>query len=492
MFVATTNQLKKYDQALLDSNYQIEELVDKASDCLLKHLRGYQKYVVVCGPGNNGADGISLSIKLFQEDKEVIMFIIGEFAKLSQANRYYLEKAKEIGLPAIFLDLEALERFEEYAKKADVVVDAIFGFGLKGELRGLVNEVVGIINGLYDCDIVAVDIPTGLIGDTGYPAKACVSATKTITLSALKLGFLNEDSKIFTGQVILESLNVPEIRLDLKMAQLVSPAWVKFHLKDRIFAGHKGTYGKILHLTGSDKYRGASLLAGKASIRTGSGIVTVGSVEAVINALAIGVPEAVSLNIADLDLLTVIDNYDACLIGCGLGLNKEAYKLVLDFLHNCRIAAVLDADALNIVADNLDLLKLYPGQLILTPHLGEFKRLIKTNRLTDLEDQAINFAREYKCILVLKGPNTLITDGEEVYRNTTGNKAMATGGMGDCLSGIIVSLLGQGYTAKNAAIVGVYLHGLAGDRVAKHAYTVTASDVIELIPRIMQEAKGER
>ena len=174
MYIATSKQLKRYDQALLDYGYSIEELVDKASDCLIKHFHHYRKVMIVCGPGNNGADGISLGIKLFKEGKEVLLCYSGLPEKLSQANNYYVQQVDNLGIETLFLDEESLDEFQRRMNDYDVVVDALFGFGLNSDLRGIVKYVVDAINNTMENDVISIDIPTGLNPDTGNPYNSCI------------------------------------------------------------------------------------------------------------------------------------------------------------------------------------------------------------------------------------------------------------------------------------------------------------------------------
>lgn len=486
MYVATSKQLKLYDQALLNSGYNIEELVDLASDQLLKHLIDYDDIVIVSGPGNNGADGVSLALKLNAKGKKVKLYIVGEFERLSPANHYYLNKAKEVAISVKLLDEMALSDFEERASNTQVVVDAIFGFGLNSELRGVVKNIVEIINTL-ECDIISVDIPTGLNPDNGVPYNICVCATKTITLTALKLAFLNEESKLYTGEVVLELLSVTDLRESRGIAKLTSPSWVKYNFKERNFFGHKGDYGKILHITGCNNYRGAALLASRASVMSGSGIVSVYSTDKVIDALTTYTPECIStLRTLSFDR-DVLEDKDALLIGSGLGISKASYDLVYNVLNEYHNPIIIDGDALTIVSQNMDWLENHQGTVILTPHIGEFKRFVDFKNEGEMVEAAHRFVVDYDVILVLKGPNTIICNKEEMYRNPTANKAMATAGMGDVLAGIITSLVGQGYDPFKGAIIGTYLHGLCGDIIAKDEYTVIPSKLVNIIPQVMNE-----
>lgn len=485
MYVATSQQLKRYDQALLDEGYTIEQLVDKASDCLFKHFQTYQKIMIVSGPGNNGADGISLGIKLFQTGKKVSIYLVGHLDKLSRANRYYLNQAYDLNMDVIHIDDQAIDFFDDHINDYEVVVDSLFGFGLNSDLRGHALSIVNMINSHYDIDVISIDIPTGLNPDTGKPYNSCICAYKTITLTALKLAFLNTDSQMYTGDVVLELLDAKNLHEDLSLAKVVDDKWAKYHLKSRVFDGHKGTYGKILHITGCHHYIGAALLAAKAAVYTGSGIVSVCSSDRVIQSLSVFCPEATSQLRQRVVSDKVLANFDALLIGSGLGLNDDSYEMVVHTLKNARQPVVIDGDALTILAQNQELLKNHQAPWILTPHHGEFKRFVQFQDTASMIDQAIGFARDNHIILVLKGPNTFITDGYEAYRNSTGNKAMSSAGMGDVLAGMISSLLGQGYSAKNAAILGVYLHGLCGDELAKTQYTAVSHQIIDLIPKKM-------
>ena len=259
MYVATSQQLKRYDLSLLDEGYSIEQLVDKASDCLFKHFQTYQKIMIVSGPGNNGADGISLGIKLFQTGKKVSIYLVGHLDKLSKANRYYLNQAYDLNMDVIHIDDQNIDFFDDHINDFEVVVDALFGFGLNSDLRGHALSVVNMINSHYDIDVISIDIPTGLNSDTGKPYNSCICAYKTITLTALKLAFLNTDSQMYTGDVVLELLDVKNLHEDLSLAKVVDEKWAKYHLKSRVFDGHKGTYGKIWHITGCQHYIGAAL-----------------------------------------------------------------------------------------------------------------------------------------------------------------------------------------------------------------------------------------
>lgn len=489
MYIGSQKIMQEYDQYLLDEGYSIEELVDKASDCLLKHVKKYQSYSFLCGPGNNGADGLSLALKLFQLGKDVHIYIFEDQNRLSKANRYYLEQCYDNELSVLLLSEEVLDQTIDQMRLDDVIIDAMFGFGLNSSPRGLYQSVIEEVNHLYDQEIIAVDIPTGLNCNNGKPYQSVICATQTITLTALKNGFLNPDSMSFTGKVIIEKLDVIDIFDKAGLYQSVDFDDAASLLKERRFDGHKGDYGRIGMITGSEHYRGACLLSSKSAVYSGSGIVTTITIPEIINIMSIYCPEATTSLRPPIFQKEDLKRYDALLIGSGLGLELDAYRYVIDVLSLSIQPLVVDGDALTILSSNLELLNKKERSIILTPHMGEFKRLCDCDENDDLLFVARDFAKKWHITLVLKGPYTIVTDGEESYRVMSGNKAMASGGMGDVLAGIITSLLGQGYNPLMASLLGVYIHGYAGDEIAKNAYTVVPSQVIEMIPKVMKQLK---
>ncbi|MFR7591137.1 MAG: NAD(P)H-hydrate dehydratase [Longibaculum sp.] len=484
MYIGSQKLMQSYDRCLLEHGYSIVELVDKASDCLLKHMHG-KKYSLLCGPGNNGADGLSLAIKLANRNHQVDIYIFEDQNHLSQANRYYLDQCYELGLHVVLLNEDILEDVFLSICQSDVIIDAMFGFGLNSSPRGMYQAVIEEVNRLYDQEVIAVDIPTGLDCNRGTPYQSVVCATQTITLTAFKNGFLNPDSQSFTGQVFVEMLDVEDVAEEVGLYQIADASMVEPLLKERRYDGHKGTYGRIGCITGCHDYKGAALLSGKSAVYTGSGIVTVITDQEVIDSLTLFCPEATTLLRPSVFHKDDFDKFNALLIGCGLGLSLEAYRYVIDVCTLSHQPLLIDADALTILSSNLDLLKNQEREIVLTPHMGEFQRLCDFDENDDILYVAREFAREKGVVLVLKGPYTIVTDGQESYRVQAGNKAMASGGMGDVLAGMIASLLGQGYRGIQAALLGVYLHGYCGDEIAKEAYTVLPSRLIEEIPEVM-------
>lgn len=485
MYIGSQTLMKEYDQALLDYGYKIEELVDKASDCLMKHFHSLDNICVVCGIGNNGADGYSLAEKLYKEHKNVYVVVVGELEKFSTAALYYYQKCDDNNMEIDFIDYDNFDFIIKKMSQYEVIVDAMFGFGLHSAPRGIFQSVIEEINQFYDKEVIAVDIPTGLNCNTGIPYQSVICATKTITFCALKDGFLNPDSCAFTGEVIVELLDTADLRNQVGLFQLFEEKDAKMILKERVYDGHKGTYGRILSITGSSQYKGAALMNVKASVYSGSGVVTLMSDADVNNTLTCFCPEATSILRPPVLRKEDFDKYQSILIGCGIGLEIDSYRYVIDTLSLSDKPLILDADALTILSSNMDLLKKQKRPIILTPHMGEMKRLIHINN-NDILKLAKDFAKEYHVILVLKGPYTIVTDGIHNYRVASGNKAMAVGGMGDTLSGMINSFVGQGYKTIEAVLLAVYLHGYCGDIIAEKSYSVIPSKLIDAIPFAMK------
>ncbi len=480
MYIGSQFLMKKYDEYLINKGYSIEDLVDKASDVLIKYMKK-DSYALFCGPGNNGADGLSLAIKLKNKNKKVKVYIF-DHQHTSDAFQYYYNLCQENNIDIVILDIYSVDSLQYELKDVEVVVDAIFGFGLNGPIRGIYAMIIDEINLLFEQDIISVDIPSGLNCNSGMSEGSVVLATQTITFNALKNCFLNLDTRLYTGELIIDFLDVEDICEEVGLFELYEKKHALMTIKKRLFNGHKGTYGKIAMIAGCTKYKGAALLSTKAAVYSGAGLVTLISDESVLDACSLFVQEAITSSSIDLSIC-----YDALLLGSGLGLSEESEQKVYTLLTKAQVPIVLDGDALTIVSDHLELLKDYKEPIIVTPHLGEFKRLCHTSNIEDELIAAKQFALQNKVIVVLKGPYTIVTDGYESYRVHSGNKAMATAGMGDVLSGIITSLLGQGYSAINAAALGVYIHGYCGDILAKHMYTVIPSQLIEQIPKTMKE-----
>lgn len=471
-------------------------LMENAALKVLKHLETdkYSSYVIVCGTGNNGGDGLAVARHLSVSGKRVEVFIVAnESRSMSDCFRINYNILKNMSLAINELSsAEALQKLKTSISDAEVTIDAIFGTGLNKEVQGLYKETIAIVN---QCSsfTVSVDIPSGMNGDSGSILGSSIKAHKTICFEFYKRGFLSYGSEEFTGEVIVESIGVPINIIEEfhKDEFIFERSDVISHLKPRSKHAHKGTYGRTLIIAGSEGFSGAAYLAAQSAVRTGSGLVTLCCSSKLQDILSSKLSEAMTTSYENKEkLLKLLSVSNSVAIGPGLGNNESTLELLELVLENAKGTIVIDADGLNVLSGKLQLLEKAKGPVIITPHPGEMSRLtglpVKEINLSRVE-LSKNFALKHNITVLLKGYQTVITDGKKVYINPTGNSAMASGGMGDCLTGIIASLASQGIPPLEAAACGAYIHGFTGDRLSKEMYCVNAGHIIEKIPYIMKE-----
>ena len=430
--------------------------------------------IVICaGPGNNGGDGLAIARILFSLGFSV------EVATCFSANANLATDCKQnrsllpTQIPTYPLDSSPLP-------DGGILIDAYLGIGCKGILREEALLRIEKINS-FGGKIIALDLPSGLPADTILSGVA-VKADLTVTLGFPKLSLLLPEHAEYTGELVVLDIGFAEEELEVFSSTtffMEEKDILQLHRRFHRFA-HKGDFGKVLLVAGSKGKIGAAILAAKAAFRAGSGLVTCLIPEEERGALAAAVPEAMCI----FDNLSDVAAYDAIGIGPGLGLNQgETLKKVLSAIHK---PVVLDADALNCLAKDSSIWALIPKGSILTPHLKEFDRLFGTST-THLERMAKAKAccLKYGLNLVLKGANSLcsLEDGRQVF-NSSGSKYMATAGMGDVLTGMLTSFLGQGYSPENAVLCAVFHHGLAGELAGENYLRGTmAWDLIDAIPQ---------
>lgn len=461
MKIANRRQMKNVDEKLLET-YTIEELVEKASETLIRYLVGYSCIYIACGGGNNGADGLSLALKLLKSGKKVRVCCVSK--QHSQACDFYLRQCEKENI------VVQTEIFLDQLTEADVLVDALFGFGCTHNPQGIYEEVIQAFN-RQSKPIYAIDVPSGLDCDSGKAYENCIRATQTMTFFAMKRGFLNPNSYQYTGKVTIETL-------DVKMDGLVfCESYESIAFPAKQYDGYKGTYGKAFLICGSENYHGAALLSSKACVYTGCGITYLYSSQDVLAQLSGFVAECVLAR-----NMEYMNQCQAILIGCGLENQVDQLETVL---KETRVPLVIDASSLHDLAHHIDWLNNQNREIILTPHLGEFKNLV--GDVEDVTTAAIDFAKTYQVIVVLKGPHTLVTNGTQSVHVMSGSPAMASAGSGDVLAGMIVSLLAQGFSGMDSACIGVYLHGKAGEVLAETDYTAIPSRMIEKIPSLMKK-----
>lgn len=449
-------------------------------------------FVVFAGAGNNGGDALAVSRLLLGYDYKVQTYLVYPKGNLSpdcQANKERLLAMSSVQF------VEVGEEFEPpVIPQGSVVVDGLFGTGLNKPLTGVFASVVEVINAA-SAQVVAIDMPSGLMCESNQENDEAhiVRADLTLTFQYPKLAQLLDDNYDYVG-----ALRILDIGLSKDYAaRLVSPytllseIQVSLLRKPRSPIGHKGTFGHALLIAGKYGMAGAAILAAKACLRSGVGKVTVHTPQRNNDILQISVPEAILSHDADASCFTQplddLSGYQALGIGPGLGTSSSTALAVLEQVQLAGLPLVVDADALNILAAHHHALHLLPKGAILTPHLGEFKRIgnRSVNHFTALSE-AREMAVTLGIYIILKGRHTAVCTPEgKTFFNATGNSGMATAGSGDVLTGILTSLLAQGYDALHACLYGVWLHGLAGDLAAAELSpeALTATDIIEYLPK---------
>lgn len=447
-----------------------------------------KKCLIVVGSGNNGADGLAVARQLMEQDIVPEIYVCGNLEKATEEFRIQYKILKNLGVCFI----EKLEK-----KPYTVVIDAIFGVGLSREVQGSYRAVISFMNQL-DCPVVSVDIPSGIDATTGAVLGIAVKANATVTFGFLKRGLLLYPGALYAGTVQLEGAGFHESQLLKKEEEafLYEKTDLKTLLPKRSPWSNKGTYGKLLIIAGGNVMAGAGYLSARSAYVTGCGMVKMCTGLANRDILLSRLPELVlttwNREEEARDIVSKeLDTVDAVVFGPGMGKN-EATKQILELLLKQKEKPILlDADALNMVADNMELLKECQVPVIITPHVKEFSRLNKKTVKEIQKDffgEVISFINEYPVICVAKDARTIVAkQGETAYINISGNSGMATAGSGDVLSGIIGGLLAQGMTPKESAILGVYLHGLSGDRAKEKLgeYSMTAGDIAEYLHDVL-------
>ncbi|MDD2421684.1 MAG: NAD(P)H-hydrate dehydratase [Heliobacteriaceae bacterium] len=505
MHLVTAAEMRRFD-ARATEEYGIPSLIlmenagiqvgREVSRRLPGGIQGKQ-VLILCGKGNNGGDGLVVARHFLNGGAVVKVFLLAQKRELKGDALTNLTIYQRMGGKIYALtDSKDLNALRVALLSTDVVVDAIYGTGFKGAVSELTAKAMAMINatGLLT---VAVDLPSGLEADTGGLAKAYIEATVTVTLGLPKIGLVLEPGASATGELVVADITLPQIMLAKSpgLFTLLTPELGQQWLGSRSPTAHKGTFGHLLVAGGNTGMAGAVVLCVAGALRAGAGLVTAAVPTAVYPLVVPQVPEAMTFSLPGgegLDSLSLqgldLDRFAALVIGPGMGRHPGAKDFLQICLESSRSAVVLDADALFALSSDPKLLNLARGPVILTPHPGEMARLagLKTAEVVaDRAGVALRYAREWGCFLVLKGARTLIaTPDGHLYINPTGNPGMATGGSGDVLAGIIGSLLAQGRDAGEAAALGVYIHGLAGDIAGEQLgqTALKAGDIITWLP----------
>jgi len=505
--ILTPQQMKSADEeAIHRLGIPSLQLMEQAGrgvvEVLKKTIKQFSKksFVIFCGKGNNGGDGFVIARLLNEHGARVTVVMMEQKEKLSGDAKINVEKIH----PSLLIPFGQLKVTQTI--KADVLLDAMFGTSFKGALSGHYLEAVRWCNS-YKALKVAVDIPSGLNGETGEVLSDAFRADMTVTFSNPKLGFYRRNAKDFTGKVIVVDIGIPAEAIEKNSGNifLVERHDVAMLLPKRKSNVHKHSIGKIFIIAGSRGMTGAALLSSLSAMRSGAGQIILGIPDSEYSIVAKRTLEVMPFGLSSTSegsvafaAKSVIEKKiawaDVVAIGCGMSQHPETQELIVQLIEKTEKTLVIDADGLNALATRVPILhKRTSKHVILTPHVGEFSRLtglssaeIENNKFTI----ASSFAQQYKVVLVLKGAPTLVaTPNGEIFVNSTGNAGMATAGAGDVLTGIIASLAGQGLSATAAAVAGVYIHGMAGDYAAgkKGELSLIASDLIRYLPTTLKQ-----
>lgn len=446
------------------------------------------RILAVCGTGNNGGDGIAAARILHEMGYETAITVLGQTEHMTEETKKQLEIAVGCQVPVLPLSSVTEGLF-------DVMLDGIFGIGLSRNVEDVYEKIIQNMNA-SGARIYALDIPSGIHAGTGAVMNTAIRAVCTITFGVNKLGLVLYPGCSYAGEVIVVDIGFPAVSV-----AAVQPSAFCYERSDlekelpvRPARSHKGTFGKVLVVAGSETMSGACFLAAKAAYRMGAGLVRVISTENNRDVLLTALPEILFSTWEE--ITDGIRWADAVVIGPGLGLTEEARDLVKYVLENSPVPTVVDGDAIRLCGQITDTLT---DNFILTPHVKEMSYLTGmsvTELQQDIMGTTVDTAGQLGCILVQKDARTVVSDGTECYINLSGNHGMATGGSGDVLSGIIGGLLGQGMEPFAAARLGVFIHGLSGDVQAakKGCYSMMASDLAEGIADVLagKEADHER
>lgn len=469
-----------------------EILMENAAFGILKNIEeDHKSFTVVCGTGNNGGDGLAAARHLYEKGKILHIYLVGDEKKLTYEAKLNYNILKNLGADIKNIEAEAdIEDLTENIKASDAVIDGIFGIGLKRNIEGIYKDIIDAIN-QNSKFTYSIDVPSGISADSGLVLGEAVIADKTITLNLYKTGFINYSAINYIGKVIVCDIGIPQsVKNKFHRGRFITDrAFIKSIWKSRNPISNKGDFGRALIFAGSTGFLGAAKLTCRAAIKTGAGLVTLITKEQVFESLQANAEENMTSSFSQKNVIDkLIDGANGIGFGPGLSKDKETADMLKLVCQKAKCPVVIDADGLNVLSEDIEILK--SGEYILTPHPKEMERLsninieeINNNRI----EAAENYAKDKGVILLLKGYYTVITNGCETYINPTGSSAMASGGMGDALTGIITSLIAQGYKPFEAAVLGAYIHGYIGDKLNEKMFTVNASDLIDEIPYTLKE-----
>lgn len=490
MRAVTTKEMAEMDRTAIEvvgipGVVLMENAGRGATDVIWRYFPelGGKRVAVLAGGGNNGGDGFVIARHLWQERVEVTVYCLKKQESYRGDAKINLEIIEKLGLPIEeYTDSESIGALKGKLVNADLLVDAILGTGLNAPVRGFYREIIDLVNQLRR-PVLAVDLPSGLSATSGLPLGTCVQATVTATFGLPKVGQLVTPGCTYVGH-----LEVVDIGLPRSLTEGADPSRIWLEASDlvhlvsaRSIASHKGSFGHVLVVGGSVGKTGAGAMAGLGAARAGAGLVTLAVPTSLHGLMEIKLTEIMTeplpetadqtIGIAALPRLqTLLEGKQALALGPGISVNEETVQVVLELVRKSPCPIVLDADGINGLVGNLDVLAKARAPVILTPHPGEMARLLERSA-TEVQNERLalaqSFSEKYGVTLVLKGARTIIGSPEgRLAINSSGNPALASGGTGDVLTGLIAGFVAQGLSPFEASCLGVFCHGKAADRLA--------------------------
>lgn len=498
-FVVTNEQMKNAERICAEESVSYIRLMENAGIACAEEIiklvpkGGYT--TILCGSGNNGGDGFVISAMLASHGISSAVILINGEPKTDCARHHYnrLHGSK-------ILDWEQhRDACCEQILRSDVVVDCIYGTGFHGTLPERAADAIRFAN---KCPVrVAVDVPSGVNSDTGEMDKNCFMPTHTLIIAAIKRGLLSLPCCDLIGEARLLDIGIDEYCYNDNFVAQITDDSFRRPFAQRVRSSHKGSYGRLVNIAGCLNYNGAAVMSTKAALRTGVGLCTLAAPISTMKLAACSMNECTYLPLPETENGFVADGVfrsiaadlrkaTAVSIGCGMGKSENTRNLVEAVIRNASCPIIIDADGINSIAANIDILKERKGEVIITPHVLEFSRIsgLSVNEIQhDRIGAAKDFSEKYGVTVVLKGANTVIAcpDGR-VYVNTCGNSGLAKGGSGDVLTGIIASMAAQGIEPAKAAASGVYCHALASDMLLETLpeESMLPSDIIDILPKV--------
>ncbi len=512
MRLLSAGEMRQVEQHAAKFGLSYQRMMENAGAACARNVRSIaekrqstgRNVSVVCGKGNNGGDGFVIARKLSENGYSVTAIIANGYPQSQEA--VYMYKAMlEVSVPTVWYDADRVKALQT-VKNADIIVDAVFGFGFYGMINAELAALFDEINRSKAVK-VSVDVPSGVYCDSGLNADGAIEADYTIAISSLKPAHIMYPASAFCGDIIVVNIGIPEESFGFveNCLYTYSPREVKALFPKRDERGNKGTFGHVLCICGSRNMVGAAYLSASAALRSGVGLVTLAFPECMYIPLASKLDEALLCPLEATaegtlskkcipTLLSEMEKCDAILIGCGLSQNEDISCILDSVISNAKCPLIIDADGINTVAKDINMLRKAAVPVILTPHPGEMSRLIGVsveNIQSGRVEAAKNFAERFLVTVALKGANTVVASGTEnkVFVNSTGNTGLSKGGSGDLLAGLVAGFTAQGLSPADAACAAVYIHGYLGESVSDEESVrgMLPSDMLYRLPKVMAD-----